>query len=178
MAGFYQFYPNVVTLIGSRHGDKTNLMPAVWQTGVSKNPMVYVVSISQKRFTHGLIKASGVFSANFVDFKYVKTIARLGSCSGRDIDKIKEFGVELGQHKQLDVPIVKFAYASFECSVQEIIPSGDHDLFVGRIASVHEAGGIKDGSETIDCNAVRPLLYLGKDTYITVDTGSIVTIRR
>jgi flavin reductase (DIM6/NTAB) family NADH-FMN oxidoreductase RutF len=178
MTEFYQFYPNVVALIGSRHGGKTNLMPAVWQTGASKDPMVYVVSISPKRFTHRLIKASGVFSANFIDFKYIDTLVKLGSFSGRDRDKIKELGIDLVSSKKSDVPVMKSAYAAFECTVQEIVPAGDHDLFVGKVVHVHGSDIIQKESGIIDCGKVKPVLYLGKDTYITVDTGSSVVIKR
>ncbi len=178
MAEFYQFYPNVVALIGSRHGDKTNLMPAVWQTGVSKDPMIYVVSVSPKRFTHQLIKSSGVFSANFIDFKYLRTLVTLGSFSGRDRNKIKETGIELKPSKQLDVPVMKSAYAAFECSVQDIVSAGDHDLFIGKIVFIHESADIQPGSGTINCNTVKPILYLGNDMYVTLDPGSIVTIKR
>ncbi len=178
MTEFYQFYPNVVALIGSRHEEKTNFMPAAWQAGVSKDPMIYTVAISPKRFTHQLIKASGVFSANFVDFKYLKTLVTLGSFSGRDRDKIIETGIELKPYKRLNVPIIKFAYSAFECSVQEVISAGDHDLFVGRIFFVHESKEICKESGVINYSAVKPILYLGKDTYITIDPQSAVTIKR
>lgn len=178
MTEFYQFYPNVVALIGSKHGGKANLMPAVWQTGVSKDPMVYVVSISPKRFTHGLIKSSGAFSANFVDFRLVKTLVELGSCSGRDRDKIRENNIVLKPSRCLEVPIMKEAYAAFECSVLDIVSAGDHDLFIGKVVSVHESESTQTSSGTIDCSTVKPVLYLGSDRYMTVDPDSSIVIKR
>ncbi len=178
MTEFNQFYPCVVPLIGSRYEGKSNFMPAAWQTGLSKAPMTYCVSIAPKRYTHSLIKSSGVFSVNFIDFKYLKLLVRLGSASGRDVDKIKDSGIELKQSVKLDVPVFKYSYAAYECSVQETIKAGDHDLFIGSILYVHETDEIRNGSGTIDYHAVKPILYLGKDTYAAMDPSSVITIKR
>ena len=178
MVDFYQFYPCVVPLIGSRHEGKTNLMPAAWQAGLSKDPMVYCVSISPKRYTHKLISASGVFSVNFIDFKYLKLLVRLGSVSGKDIDKIKDANIELKSSQKLDVPVMRISYAAYECSVQEIVKAGDHDLFIGRIVYVHEVDNLHTDSGTINYNAIQPILYLGKDTYVTINPSTVVTIKR
>ncbi len=178
MAEFNQFYPCAVPLIGSRYEDKSNFMPAAWQTGLSKDPMVYCVSISLKRYTHKLIKLSGVFSVNFIDFKYLKILVALGSVSGRDRNKIKENDIELIQSRQLDVPIIQFAYAAYECSVQDIVKAGDHDLFIGKIVYVHESDKFHNESGIIDYNVIKPIVYLGKDTYTTIDPSQVITIKR
>lgn len=178
MVDFYQFYPCVVPLIGSRYKGETDLMPAAWQVGLSKDPMVYCVSISPKRYTHKLISSSGVFSANFIEFKYLDLVVKFGSVSGKDVDKIKYTGVKLKPAVKLDVPVIEFAYTSYECSVQDIIKAGDHDLFIGKIVYVHEAENIKTETGTINYNKIRPILYLGKDTYITIDPTSVVTMKR
>ncbi len=178
MSEFNQFYPCVVPLIGSRYEGKSNFMPAAWQTGLSKDPMTYCVSIAPKRYTHSLIKSSGVFSVNFIDFQYLKLLVRLGSISGRDVDKIKDTGIELKQSLKLDVPVFKSAYAVYECSVQDIVKAGDHDLFIGKILSVYETDEARNESGTINYNAVKPILYLGKDTYAAMDPSSIITIKR
>ncbi len=171
MVDFNQFYPCVVPLIGSRYEGRSNFMPAAWQTGLSKDPMTYCVSISPKRFTHTLIKSSGLFSVSFIDFKHVKLLVRFGSISGRDTDKIKITGVELKPFKELDVPIIKFAYAAYECSVQDILQAGDHDLFIGKIVCVHETG-------PLDYHVVKPILYLGNDSYTAIDPAAIITLKR
>ena len=178
MAEFNQFYPCVVPLIGSRYEGKSNFMPAAWQTGLSKSPMTYCVSIAPKRYTHSLIQSSGVFSVNFIEFRYLSLLVRLGSISGRDIDKIKDTGIELKQSLQLDVPVFKYAYAVYECSVQEIVKAGDHDLFIGKILSVYGSDDVSNGSGILDYHAIKPILYLGKDTYAAMDTASIITLKR
>lgn len=178
MTEFNQFYPCVVPLIGSRNKEKSNLMPAAWQTGLSKDPMTYCVSLAPKRYTHGLIKASGQFSVNFIDFQYVNILVRLGSVSGRDIDKIKDTGVELMPSVKLDVPVLKIAYAVYECTVQDVVKAGDHDLFIGKIVYVHETDEMQNEAGIINYRAVKPILYLGKDTYTTMDPSAVVTLKR
>lgn len=178
MTDFYQFYPCVVPLIGSRYDGKTDLMPAAWQAGLSKDPMVYCVSISPKRYTHKLISSSRVFSVNFIDFKYLKLLVRLGSVSGRDVDKIKDAGIELKPSERLDVPVMKISYAAYECSVKEIVKAGDHDLFIGEIVYIHEVDNLHTEAGTLNYNIIQPILYLGKDTYVTIDPSTVVTIKR
>ncbi len=178
MTEFNQFYPCVVPLIGSRNKERSNLMPAAWQTGLSKDPMTYCVSLAPKRYTHALIKASGQFSVNFIDFQYLQLLVRFGSVSGRDVDKIKDTGVELIPSVKLDVPVMKISYAVYECSVQDIVKAGDHDLFVGKILYVHETEAGRDETGIMNYRAVKPILYLGKDTYTTMDPSTVVTMLR
>jgi flavin reductase (DIM6/NTAB) family NADH-FMN oxidoreductase RutF len=156
---FYHYYPGVPAVVGVRVGEKVNFCPAVWNTGLSADPPLFGVSISPKRFTHGLLLKARRFSASFHPHAQGALVHWLGSHSGREVDKgqtphfLGHFGV----------PILEGAYAAYELELVEVRPFGDHDLFVGRVVAVWEEEGLLD-----EKGRPKPglaLLYYGKGLY-------------
>jgi flavin reductase (DIM6/NTAB) family NADH-FMN oxidoreductase RutF len=159
LPAFYHYYPGVPAVVGVRVGEKVNFCPAVWNTGLSADPPLFGVSISPKRFTHGLLLKARRFSASFHPHAQAALVQWLGSVSGREVDKgrVPHFLGRTG------VPILEGAYAAYELELVEVRPFGDHDLFVGRVVAVWEEEGLLDEKG-------RPLpglslLYYGKGLY-------------
>ncbi len=162
---YYYHYPAVATIVTSHADGKDNAMAVAWHTAISREPPIYGVSISHKRYTHGLIAASGEFVVNFVPWEKRELIAKVAGCSGREVQKFREFGIVAVSGKVVQVPVLADAYAAYECRVIEQRALGDHDLFVGSIVAIHcdkEALG-KGGM--LDPDEVHPVLYLGGDRY-------------
>src|SRR3954469_6963880 len=60
-------FPSGLYVIGSREGDRRNLMTANWVTQVSFDPKLLAVSIEKEAVTHELIAASNAFTVNTID---------------------------------------------------------------------------------------------------------------
>ena len=58
--------PSGLYVIGSRHGDRLNLMTANWVTQVSFDPKLVGVSVEREAVTHALITQGEAFSVNIV----------------------------------------------------------------------------------------------------------------
>lgn len=103
----------------------------------------------------------------------MKLSAQLGRKSGFDMDKVKEFHVELSTSKIIQSPVIEEAYVSFECKVADIRAYGDHDLFVGEVLAIHEEEKSFDPEGVLNTGKIHPLLYLGSDFYITINPDSL-----
>lgn len=170
---FQFFYPYTVALVGARAENQVNFMSCAWHTALSFEPPLFGVLISKKRYTHNIVVRAREFTVNFLGFESAVLSARMGRKSGREMDKIQEFGVKLGDAKIIKTPIIEDAYAAFECRLAEVRAYGDHDLFVGEVLAVHEAAQSFTSDGVLNTAKVRPLLYLGSDFYITVNPDSI-----
>lgn len=163
---FYHYYPGTVAVIGvkdGRHG--ANFMPAVWNAGLSFEPPLFGVAVSPKRHTHAALARGEPFSVSFFPFERAELVARLGSVSGREVNKVEAFGLEVFWGEALEVPLLKGAFAAYELAPWERFETGDHTLFVGRVAAAweDEAAFDQDGVPTPD--RVRALLYYGRFLY-------------
>jgi flavin reductase (DIM6/NTAB) family NADH-FMN oxidoreductase RutF len=169
---FQYFYPYTVALIGAQEQDKTNFMSCAWHTALSFDPPLFGVLISKKRFTHRLIADAQEFTVNFLAAEQGMLSAQYGRKSGRDMDKISTFPITLSPSQTIRSPVIDEAYVCFECRLMEIRTYGDHDLFVGNVQAIHEEEGCFDRQGVLQPRRIRPLLYLGSDCYLSVDSGS------
>ncbi len=167
VGNFWQHYPAVVAVVTARDEGKANAMPATWHSSLSLKPPLFGVAIYPKWFTHDLILEAGEFGVNFLPFEEAQTIAALGGCSGRQVDKFERFDIGLVQPQQTNVPILEAAYAAFECTLVERHTYGDHSLFVGEIVSVHLHEGAFTEMGTVNLQKMAPTLYLGSDLYVS-----------
>jgi len=121
-----------VYLITTRLGDRINGMTASWVSQVSLNPLLLVVSIAPARYSHGLIKESGVFAVNVLTPEQIDLGKRFGFASGRRVDKFA--GLEYITAVTCS-PILPQAYAYFDMNLVNTFPAGDHTLFVGEVVA-------------------------------------------
>ncbi|WP_457638029.1 flavin reductase family protein [Oceanithermus sp.] len=162
---FVHFYPATVVVIGVyAPGGRANFMPAVWHGGLSFDPPLFGVSVSPKRYTHGLLKEAEAFSVSMHPFKQAEQIQKIGTVSGREVDKVAALGLEVVRGRALEVPILAGAYAAYELEKTDRITTGDHDLFIGRLR------GLWEDEAAFAENAINPglapsLLYYGRYRY-------------
>ena len=127
-------YPVRVCLITSRHGGRDNVMAASWVFPLSMEPPLFGVSVSEKRFSHELIRKGKSFGINLPGPDMEKAVVICGSESGRDADKFVKAGLvkEEGAH----VPLIRQCAVSIECELVKEVRSGDHVVFIGKAVNV------------------------------------------
>ena len=170
---FSQHYPRVATIVTAQAKGKANAMAVAWHLVISVNPPLYGVSIAPKRFTYELIADSKEFGVNFLPFEMAELVASVGGSSGREIDKFQKFNIIKDKSVKTAVPILKDAYAAYECKLVDDKLYGDHRLLVGEIVAVHwlEEAFTQEG--TLDLDRVSPILYLGRDVYLTAARDTV-----
>jgi flavin reductase (DIM6/NTAB) family NADH-FMN oxidoreductase RutF len=166
---FYYLFPQTVAVIGVGK----NLMPAAWHTPISAKPPLYGVLISPKRHTFELLPECNGFTVNFLMHDQANLIAELGSTSGRDIEKINHFKIATRNAEKVDSVIMAASYGAYECEKYALHEYGDHFLLVGQILLIHVDRDILREQDLIDEKKVRPVLYFGKDRYLTIDPDTM-----
>jgi len=167
IGAFYQHYPRVAVVVTAQASGRANAMAAAWHTSISAEPPLYGVAISAKRFTYQLIAESKEFGINFLPFAKAELVASVGGSKGSEVDKFHRFNIARDKPVKTAVPILKAAYAAYECKLVDDRGYGDHRLLVGEIVAVHVLRGALTPEETLDLAKVSPILYLGHDLYLT-----------
>jgi len=175
---FSQHYPKVAVIVTASAGGKDNAMTAVWHSSISLKPPLYGVAIAPKRLTYALILDSKEFGINFIPWENAAIVGLVGGTSGQEADKFERFNIEKEQPLRTKVPILKDAYAAYECRLVDNIVYGDHVWVVGEIVAVHLIKEAFTENEVLDLTQVKPLLYLGSDFYSTADKDSPHFIKR
>jgi flavin reductase (DIM6/NTAB) family NADH-FMN oxidoreductase RutF len=171
---FYYFFPQTVALVGV----KRNVMPAAWHTPISAKPPLFGVLISPKRYTYSLLEKETGFTINFLEHSQASLMAKTGSTSGKDIDKLKEFKIKFSSADEVGGMILLDSYATYECEKFAMHEYGDHFLVIGKIVLIHYRKGLINPEGIVDEKKVSPMLYFGKDRYITIDPDTLSIHKR
>lgn len=138
-----------VTVITTAMGDHLKGMTANAVTSVSLDPTLLLVCVDKAAHTHPILKEAGAFAVNILASDQ-EELSRLFASKESHLST-DLFGLP---HKRgaLGSPIFDNVLAYVECRVAEILPGGDHDIFMG---------------EVMDMDALRPgaeplLFYRGK----------------
>ena len=167
IGAFSQHYPKVAVVVTAQAGGRDNAMAVAWHTSISLKPPLYGVSISPKRFTYQLIADSKEFGVNFLPLAKAELIASVGGSKGYEMDKFRRFNIARDKPVKTAVPILKDAYAAYECKLVDDRGYGDHRWLVGEIVAVHWLREAFTPEETLDLGKVSPILYLGHELYLT-----------
>ena len=170
---FYQHYPRPATIVTVSSNGRKNAMAVAWHCPVSFKPPLCGIAIAPKRYTYRMIAESRRFGINFMPYEKADKIAEVGGSSGGSVDKFTEFNLDEDQAVTTDVPILKDAYAAYECKVVDDRLFGDHAWIIGEIVAAHTAEGVFKQNGVLDLSVIRPALYLGGETYCYPDTASL-----
>ena len=178
VGAFYQHYPKVAMIVTAHAKEKDNAMAVAWHTSISSNPPLYGIAISPKRFTYELIVDSKEFGVNFLPLDAAELVASVGGSKGQEVDKFHQFNIARDKSVKTAVPILKTAYAAYECKLVDDRSYGDHRFLVGEIVAVHWLKDAFTPEEILDLDKVHPILYVGKDLYTTTSRDTARTIDR
>jgi flavin reductase (DIM6/NTAB) family NADH-FMN oxidoreductase RutF len=171
---FYYFFPQTVAVIGVGK----NVMPAAWHTPISAQPPLFGVLVSPKRYTYSLLNREQGFTVNFLEHSKASLIAQIGSTSGRDTEKLMEFNINTAPADSVSGVILLDSFAAYECEKFAMHEYGDHFLIIGKIVLIHYTDDLITSGGVVDENKVSPMLYFGKDRYITIDPDTLAVHKR
>lgn len=138
---------------------KPNVFTVGW-TGVacSRPPMV-TIAVRKERLSYENITATGEFVINLTTREMAKFTDFCGCRSGRKIDKIKHFDMELEPGADIKTPSLKKSPVALECKVRSVTELGTHDLFVAEIVRNKVEKSIIDENGTIQLGRTGLLAY-------------------
>jgi flavin reductase (DIM6/NTAB) family NADH-FMN oxidoreductase RutF len=157
-----------VALVTTRWRDKTDAMPAIWTTPLSRVPPLVGVVVNPARHTHDMIRFSEEFALNFPARDLLNHTHYFGTVSGEDVDKIELGKLATFRASQIEAPLLENCVAWVECALDDTMRIGDHTLFIGRVLVVQAEDEAFAETWTIGDREYRPLHYLGIDRYATL----------
>lgn len=174
----YFYYPRPLCVVGvwDQKKQRANFVPVAWAGPLASRPPLFGISISPKSYSHQVLVQSGEFSLSFLPWQEVELTAKLGAVSGRDVDKVATFGLELAEAEVIAARFLTKAYVAAECRVVERHSFGDQSLFVGEVLRVAAREGVFAPDGTLRLERALPALYLGANRYVTVDPATLRTL--
>lgn len=124
----------VVTCKGS--DGRTNAIPVYYCSNVSYDPPMVQICINPSRFSHHLIKETGVFVINLPSTDQYDDFKFFGRTSGSKVDKLKNMRV--ADATKIDCPILCDFPINIECRVINSIMTGSHEMFIAEVLEVHQ----------------------------------------
>ena len=175
---FYQQYPRIPVVVTARAKGRSNAMVAARHTVVSTTPPTYGVSLTSDKFTYQLIVESKEFGINFLPLEEAELVDAIGNSKGREIDKFRLFNITVDKSAETAVPILKAAYAAYECKLVDDKCYGNAQWVVGEIVAMRVLKECLAPQGILDLDRVSPLLYLGQKHYLTVTKDTIKHLPR
>ncbi|RWZ60031.1 flavin reductase [Halobacillus fulvus] len=159
-------YPGMVAVVGVETSEGANFMAAGWHAYLSMDPPMYGVAVGRDRFTHSFIKENGAFSINFLPFESADFIQYSGTATGLKENKAEGMAWE---RTQSGAPLLSSAYLGYECTVDQVVATGDHDWVIGHIEKgfFEEDYFLPNGLPNFE--KLHIPLYLGRSTYLKLD---------
>ncbi len=133
-----------ILLITLCPGDRVNAMPASWNLPISEEPPTIGVAVYRETFTYQCLNYHPEATINIPSIDQVDLIYQLGSVSGKDVDKVREFRIQLVPSDVVKVPTWRDAIAVYETRVMNRLDVGESTLFVFEVLKVKVKPGIAD----------------------------------
>jgi len=135
---YHVLHPRPVYLIVSRSRDgRLNVMPASWVSPVYDDPFLIAVSIWSGSLTHEYVMETGELTINILSEKHAELAYKLGTESGRDVDKFKKHGLKPYPSKTISTPGLDGVLGFVECVVRDKLRVGESTLFICESKAVH-----------------------------------------
>ncbi len=125
--------PEIIAWAVAQHEGRRSICPLGWKMRTSFAPPMVAVSIAPKRFTHGLIAASGEFVLSWPGEDQAEATYFCGTHSGRNTDKFAEMGFTTLPARHIQVPLIAECAAHIECRVRGRLETGDHTIFAAEV---------------------------------------------
>jgi len=160
--------PGPVAIVTTAWRGNTNAAPIAWTTPLAMEPPLVGCVIHPHRHTSDMIRFSQEFAINIPGPSLLKQTHFLGTLSGLQHNKIEAAGLEMFSAQRLEVPLLEGCLAWIECGLQDVIPMGDHTLFVGKVVRVQALDEAYAQQWKLEERRYSPLTYIGGTRYAVV----------
>lgn len=154
-------YPVPVVLVSStdKSSGKSNIITIAWCGMACSEPPQLTVSIRPSRYSHKLIKETGDFVVNVPRSSIIRKIDLCGIKSGRDIDKFEACSFTKLASSKVASPSIQECPVNIECTLNDIVKLGTHDMFIGEVLAVRVDNSILGPKNNIDYLKADPIVF-------------------
>ena len=125
--------PGPIVLVSSAWKGKTNIMTMGWHTVMEFLPSLIGCVISSANYSYEMVKKSKECIINIPTANLAETVTAIGNCSGKQINKFKEFNLTPIQGNKVNAPLIKECYANFECKLYDARLLNKYNFFIFEV---------------------------------------------
>jgi len=130
--------PNPVTLVCTEKPDgSTNLATVSWWTYLSFNPNMIAFAMAKTSYSGERVREGRKVIVTIPGAEIAEAVMGCGSTSGRSVDKVAEFGIELAKVEGSMIQIPKHSRVVIQCRLKEYHETGDHYLYICDVEQVY-----------------------------------------
>lgn len=138
--------PNGLYVLGSRAGDRRNLMTLNLACQVATDPKLVAVSIETGAYTHQLVSEGGCFTLNLIKRDDRAVVRKFVKPLEADLAGFEVHTAVTG------APFLGLAAAWLDCTVKEKLSFASHALFIGEVV---DCGGEPEDLEILRMEDTR-----------------------
>lgn len=130
--------PNPVTVVCTQKPDgSTNLATVSWWTYLSFNPNMIGYAMAKTSYSGEMVRNDKKVILTIPGTEIAEAVMGCGSTTGRDTDKVAQFGIELTEVEGSDIKIPVHSRVAIVCSMKEYHEVGDHYLYICDVEQVY-----------------------------------------
>lgn len=135
-----QWFPMPAALITCQPpGGRPNLMGIGYVGFTCWQPPTVCLGVNTARYSGEVLRQTREFVVALPGPDHVLNMDYCGFISGVDCDKFQASGFTPIPGEVVKAPLVRECPVNLECVLQDVIPIGSHDLFLGRVVKTHVA---------------------------------------
>jgi flavin reductase (DIM6/NTAB) family NADH-FMN oxidoreductase RutF len=131
--------PGPIVLVSSAWRGETNIMTMGWHSIMDFVPSLVGCMISAGNHSLNLIKRSGECVINVPTTASTAIVIGIGNCSGASVDEFKKFKLTADPATEVEAPLIRECYASFECMVKDDRLVSQYNFFIFEVVKAHVA---------------------------------------
>jgi len=143
--------PNGLYVVGTRAGDRRNLMTISWVTQVATDPKLVGIGVETASVTYGLLVEGGVFALSLLPRAERALVRRYAKpVTDSAVDDVTGAGTMQGHGvhgASTGAPVLDVAVSWLDCEVRHVVALGSHGWFVGEVVDCGEAPTGRTGGE-------------------------------
>lgn len=142
---YYLLHPRPTIVVGTVcPNNRVNFMSASWNMPVSEEPPIIALAIGSEAYTRECLDYCGEASLNILSLEDAQLVYDLGSVSGRDIDKVSTFKLDLVDSITIRPPGLSRSLAIIESKVIGKYPAGEAFLYLLQVTKARVREGVAD----------------------------------
>ena len=135
----YYLEPGPTVLVSSKWRGRQNIMTMGWQTTMEFSPSLLGCVIAQSNHSFEMIRRSKECVINVPTVELARTVAKIGNCSGDEVDKFEKFKLTASPGTVVDAPLIDECVASFECKLADSRLVKKYNFFIFEVVKAHAA---------------------------------------
>lgn len=131
LAKVYQLIePGPVVLLTTSRRGRSNVMTMSWHMMLEFEPPLLACVVSSANHSFAALRSTGECVIAIPAVALAAKVAKVGNCSGREVDKFARFGLTPVPARRVKPPLVAECFANLECRVIDRRLVNRYNLFV------------------------------------------------